>query len=121
MRGERHLAALKQQTNETRSLHRDIAIVWALHLPPTESCPSILKLIRSRVLEDAAEQLLFSCCWLAICTGGTSHAKPILCAGTMLSSRGDDSNWFHYIEINVNGGRKAGLPMERCGGGLCSS
>jgi 3',5'-cyclic AMP phosphodiesterase CpdA len=50
------LGELQKQTQELRSKYKEVAIVWAVHFPPTASCPAVFKLLRSNLLEDAAKE-----------------------------------------------------------------
>jgi len=99
------LEALIRETQTVRSKYHDIATVWVVHFPPTDACPSVFKLLRSAILEDAAEQnsvgVFLSGHLHRNVEHRTKHAKPILCAGTVASSGGDNNNWMHFLEFVV--------------------
>lgn len=103
------LVQLISKTRELKSKDKAISIIWALHFPPTENCPSKFKLIGSGALEDAAEknsvQLFLSGHLHRNVEHRTRHGRPILCAGTVASSGVDGYNWIHFIEVEVEKGR----------------
>jgi hypothetical protein len=104
------LRQLIEKTEAIRATYNsEVSIVWAVHFPPTENCGSFFKLVRSDVLEDAAEansvQLVMAGHLHRNVEYRTRHGKPILCAGTIASSGGDSFNWLHVVEIEVDKSR----------------